>query len=73
MTLRKYTIRLGRDPYARTETKRKTIRTKAGCDWCGQNQNERLFYYYVESDNLRQSEIKGFFCNIECCRAYHHQ
>jgi len=67
-------IKLGRDPFARNETKRETVYTLGSCDWCGQRGRKDiwLFHYFVEDDNYRRSDIKGNFCNIECCRAYHH-
>jgi hypothetical protein len=62
---------VSRDPYARSEVHRITVKTKETCRWCGNNCKDRLFSYYVESDGGRQHELKGLFCSIGCLRAYH--
>lgn len=62
---------ISRDPFAREALHRKTVHTDNTCSWCGQNYHSRLFVYYIESDNMRRSNIDGYFCSIGCMRAYH--
>lgn len=64
-------ISINRDPYARTETIRRTVQTNKGCDWCGENPHGRLFQYGTESDNGRGGFHKGSFCSKSCHDAYH--
>ncbi len=71
---------ISRDPFARTELHRKTIRPpmnygyygiRQTCDWCGQSRKDgTLFAYTVESDGGRKSDISGQFCSIGCMRSY---
>ncbi len=73
-------IKLGRDPFARTTTIRKTFFCTGlhDCDWCG-NLNTTpkdrpfLYRYFIEHDGIRTIplQIKGAFCSIQCCRSYH--
>lgn len=60
-----------RDPFARTELHRSTIKTSAKCDWCGHNQHGRLFQYWTETDGGTRSAHKGLFCNLTCHNSYH--
>jgi hypothetical protein len=63
-----FTIRLGRDPYAR-----RTIRCHGTCSWCGNtNRHGRVYQYFIDDDNPRNSgDIKGVFCSIGCANDYH--
>lgn len=62
---------ISRDPFARTELHRKTIKTDKKCDWCGQNPHGRLFQYYSETDGGTRNTHKGLFCKLTCHNDYH--
>jgi hypothetical protein len=72
---------VSRDPFARTEVHRETVRVpyERRCDWCGQRRlvhrgqrrvNE-LFKYRVEYDSGRLSRIPKLFDSIDCMREYY--
>ena len=66
----------GRDPFARLTIRKRRITSKIGCHWCGSpyhmKPNVRLWTYYIDADNPRESrDLKGAFCGIQCARAYH--
>lgn len=64
---------LKRDPFARETTIRQTVRTDAGCAWCGNDHGGRLYRYGVERDGLRDTTHWDWevFCGIDCRRAYY--
>lgn len=68
---------VSRDPFARTELHKETVRPAKGesCKWCGglaRNGGEgRLFKYRRESDGGRVYEISGLFCSVGCMKTYH--
>lgn len=68
---------INRDPFARTETHRETVRQPSTrqCDWCGtptyMMKYDRLFRYRTESDGGRVNVHNGLFCSKPCHDAYH--
>lgn len=66
---------VNRNPFARQETHKRSVKTKESCAFCGcKKQNSRLYQYSVEHDGIRNqtTTIDGLFCSIGCMRAYHH-
>jgi hypothetical protein len=70
---------ISRDPFARTELHRNSVRITGNqtCRWCGQTRYMHgqpipfLFEYRTESDGGRVSEHSGLFCSKSCHDAYH--
>lgn len=65
---------ISRDPFARQELQRHTVRTFnfPKCSWCGNtNRQGHLYQYIVESDGGRRFPIAGEFCSVGCMRSYH--
>lgn len=61
---------ISRDPFARTELHRETVKGPAVCSWCGWK--GKLYYYYTEYDDHRGKHIHdGYFCGKGCHDAYH--
>ncbi len=66
-----------RDPFAREELHRQTVRVltdhtvQEGCAWCGGlNGHGGLYVYRVETDGGRSLAVKGAFCSESCRQAY---
>lgn len=67
---------ISRNPFAREELHRESVKTTESCNWCGNRRKSgKLFRYYINPDSLynRRNTIKGLFCCIGCMRAYHNQ
>jgi hypothetical protein len=67
---------LGRDPFARTTTRKRlaSVGAAATCAWCGQRDSKgRLWCITVERDSIRGGEhsLQGAFCSVSCARSYH--
>lgn len=68
---------INRDPFARESTHRERVYGKTGCTECGCTKRTPrgrayLFRYFVERDGIlsRKNYINGYFCSIDCMRAY---
>jgi hypothetical protein len=67
-------LKLGRDPFAReTVTRHRVFGT---CDFCGnvagrKQGDPRVWVFVVEPDGGRAGEVRGKFCSVACCNAYH--
>ena len=61
-----------RDPFARQELHRATVRhSSRTCDWCGNlNAHRSLFHYRIETDGGRSYEDDHLFCSLPCRTAY---
>lgn len=60
---------ISRDPFARTELHRETIKEPRVCSWCGWK--GKMFKYRTESDSGWASEHPGQFCGKGCHDAYY--
>ena len=66
-----------RDPFARQEMHRITVRTNETCAWCGRERigskarGNYLFRYMIETDGGTTRIIKGLFCSVDCMRTCH--
>lgn len=61
------TTLVSRDPFARVELHRATIKTAQVCEWCGQRGR---FLYRFETDGGRVSPWSLPFCSVACFRTY---
>jgi hypothetical protein len=63
---------IARDPFAREELHRRTVRTDRTCRCCGARRpSGRLYEYRTETDGGRTHPHPGLFCSVGCFRAYH--
>jgi len=71
---------ISRDPFARQEIHSSVVDANGTyCSWCGskgkwtKSRGFRLKRFTVVPDGLewRANELKGFFCGVDCMRAYH--
>jgi len=71
---------VSRDPFAREELHRETVKPKPqeryhglfGCAWCGGiNARGTLYRYRVETDGGRVHPDSRLFCSVSCYRSYH--
>lgn len=70
---------ISRDPFARQELHRSTVRDYHGatCQWCGSKGRalkwggNRLFQYETQTDGGRTFVHGGVFCGKSCHDAYH--
>lgn len=62
---------ISRDPFARQELHRESVKTTRDCSWCGSKRdNGTLYRYFTESDGGRRSEHSGVFCCKSCHDSY---
>lgn len=63
-------VTINRDPFARTETIRETVRPAARerCAWCGSAPGR--FRYGTETDGGTRGYYPGAFCGIGCFRSH---
>ena len=68
------------DSESRTSLGRETVRiglaSDKTCDFCGQVKKTPLgapylYRYFALSDGGSRAPLKGLFCSVDCCRAYH--
>lgn len=71
---------ISRDPFAREELHRETVRPKMleayygtyGCAWCGgTNAAGTLYRYRVETDGGREHVDDRTFCSVACRRTFY--
>ena len=68
-------LRFRRDPFARTEMIRETIKNKHVishfvCSWCG-NSKLRMYRYGIERDSGKIGWASGMFCDVNCYSSFY--
>lgn len=65
---------ISRDPFARTELHRESIKAYGQeCSWCGSSRSDgTLYVYYTERDGIRANRRthNGQFCSKPCHDSY---
>ena len=62
---------ISRDPFARQELHRATLKTTKTCDWCGSTRKHGILYRYdIHTDGGTKYEGSRLFCCKGCHDTY---
>lgn len=65
-------VSINRDPFARTETVRRAVKTTETCACCGSHRpSGKLFQYGTETDGGRTRWFDKLFCSVLCFRSFY--